>query len=118
MTEKEDAVDEVLTEIRTRNAGISMLDTHWDGDPQIQLVERTNLPTEYPSGGERVVSIDVWNGQYGIAANEALAADDGGWTGDYGPNEVEWSAESVDEAVDIAFAAFDHEQYDGKPNRK
>lgn len=110
MTEKENAVNEVLAEIRNRDAGISMLDTHWDGDPQIQLVERTNLATEYPTGGERVVSIDIWEGQFGIAANEALAADDGGWTGDYGPNEVEWSAESVEEAVDTAIRAFNHDE--------
>jgi hypothetical protein len=110
MTEKEDAVNEVLTEIRDRDAGISMLDVHWDGDPQIHLVKRTNLATEYPVGGERVVTIGISDDWYPIAANKALEADDGGWTGDYGPNEVEWSAESVEEAVDTAFRAFDHDE--------
>lgn len=99
--------EEIVEEVRNRNAGISVLNIDYSGDPQVQLVERTNLPTEYPTGGERVVSVDIADGWYGIAANEALAAEDGGWTGDFGPNEIKWSAESVEEAVKLAERAFD-----------
>jgi hypothetical protein len=53
-----------------------MLDVHWDGDPQIHLVKRTNLATEYPVGGERVVTIGINDDWYPIAANKALEGGD------------------------------------------
>lgn len=67
--------------------------------------------------GDRIISIEVaehgapdgYDEWFPIAANEWIEAYD------YGPNEVEWSALSIDEAIALAKCAYEHEQYDEQP---
>lgn len=82
-----------------------------DGD-QLILTQSDHSVQPLPQG-DRIVSVGVSEDDDGIwfplSANEYRDA------GDYGPNEVEWSALSIGEAVELAKRAFNHEDYDGQP---
>lgn len=79
----------------------------------ITTMGRRNYSTRPMENGDRIVPIQVHHDDsdvsYLISANEWIEMHD------YGSNEVEWSALSIDEAIALAKCAFDHEQYEEQP---